>query len=158
MTTKNWSLTGRKPTACQRDWHIWHQTDPTSHSPARSAAAQLGKQHVLTSKCLEHIGRYLLHTPRAVSELPLQNKESIVTIDGLFRCRRSCLPETETLDFWRMLARRSTHLGNIRNKWMCPNLLYNHAPPSASMCKHKVHFPTAPLQCRVQKRMVEQNC
>ena len=50
LTTRNWSLTGRKPTtACQRDWLIWHQTDLTSHSLARNAAAQSGKQHVLTS-------------------------------------------------------------------------------------------------------------
>ena len=50
LTTKNWSLTDRKPTtACQQDWHMWHQTDPASHSRARNAAAQSGKQPVLTS-------------------------------------------------------------------------------------------------------------
>ena len=44
------SLGGAKPsTACQQDWHIWQQTDLTSHSPARNAAVQLGKQSVLTS-------------------------------------------------------------------------------------------------------------
>ena len=32
---------------------------------------------------LKRIGRYLLHTPRAVREFPLQTEESIVTIDGL---------------------------------------------------------------------------
>ena len=32
---------------------------------------------------LKRIGRYLLHTPRAVWEVPLQHEESIVTIDGL---------------------------------------------------------------------------
>ena len=32
---------------------------------------------------LKRIGRYLLHTPRAVSEFPLQQEESIVLIDGL---------------------------------------------------------------------------
>ena len=32
---------------------------------------------------LKHIGRYLLRTPRAVWEFPLQTEESIVTIDGL---------------------------------------------------------------------------
>ena len=36
-------------TTCQRDWHNWQQTDPSSHSPARNAAVQLGKQPVLTS-------------------------------------------------------------------------------------------------------------
>ena len=34
---------------------------------------------------LKRIGRYLLHTPRAVREFPLQTEETIVTIDGL-RC------------------------------------------------------------------------
>ena len=33
-------------TACQRDLHIWQQTDSTSHG---NAAVQLGKQPVLTS-------------------------------------------------------------------------------------------------------------
>ena len=32
---------------------------------------------------LTRIGRYLLHTPRAVWEFPLQNEESTLTIDGL---------------------------------------------------------------------------
>ena len=32
---------------------------------------------------LKRIGRYLLHTPRAVREFPLQDEESITTIDGL---------------------------------------------------------------------------
>ena len=36
-------------TACQQDWHIWQETDLTSHSPPRNAAVQLGKQSVLTS-------------------------------------------------------------------------------------------------------------
>ena len=50
LTTRNWSLTGRKPTkVCQRDWHIWHQADPTSHSLAKNAAAQSGNQNMRTS-------------------------------------------------------------------------------------------------------------
>ena len=32
---------------------------------------------------LQRIGRYLLHSPRAVREFPLQDEESITTIDGL---------------------------------------------------------------------------
>ena len=47
--------------------------------------------------------------PRAVWEFPLQNEESIVTIDGL----SNWFSKNETLDIWRMLASRSTHLGNL---------------------------------------------
>ena len=50
LTTRNWSLTVRKPTtACQRDWHILQQTDPTAHPLARNAAVHLGQQPVVTS-------------------------------------------------------------------------------------------------------------
>ena len=48
-TTRNWSLMGRKPiTACQQDWDIWHETDPTSRLLAWNAAARLGRQRVQT--------------------------------------------------------------------------------------------------------------
>ena len=41
---------GKKPlTVCQQDWHIWHRTDLTLHSLARSTVMQSRKQHVLTS-------------------------------------------------------------------------------------------------------------
>ena len=35
---------------------------------------------------LKRIGRYLLYTPRAVWEFPLQEEESIVLIEGTLRC------------------------------------------------------------------------
>ena len=79
-TTRNWTLAGREPTTeCQQDWHTWRQTDPTSHVPARNAG---GKATRADFTRLERIGRYLLHTPRAVQEFPLQEEDSIVTIDG----------------------------------------------------------------------------
>ena len=50
-TMKSWNLMDRKPTtACQQDCHIWHQTDLTSHSLARSAVVQSERQHVQTSR------------------------------------------------------------------------------------------------------------
>ena len=66
-------------TAGQPDWHILHQTDPTSRLPARGAAAQLGKQHVHTPETYRT--RPSPHV-RAVREFPLLDEESTVTIDG----------------------------------------------------------------------------
>ena len=104
LLTRNWSLTDGKPTtACQRDWHFWHQTDPTSHSPPRNAAAQSGKQRADLTRP-KRIGRYLLHTPRAVWEFPLQNEESIVKIDGLSDADAVGCPNT----------RRTTSGGRLR--------------------------------------------
>ena len=43
---------------------------------------------------LKRIGRFLLHTPRAVWEFPLQQKESIVLIDGLSDAHAAGCPKT----------------------------------------------------------------
>ena len=47
---------------------------------------------------LKRIGRFLLHTPRALWEFPMLTQH---------------MHENETLDIWRKLARWSTHLGNL---------------------------------------------
>ena len=52
----------------------------------------------------KRIGRYLLHTPRAVWEFPLQNEESIVKIDGLSNADAAGCPNT----------RRTTSGGRLR--------------------------------------------
>ena len=44
---------------------------------------------------LKRIGRYLLQTPRAVWEFPLQQEESIMMIDGLSDADAAFLPENE---------------------------------------------------------------
>ena len=43
---------------------------------------------------LKRVGRYLLHTPRAVWEFPLQQEESIVLIDGLSDADAAGCPKT----------------------------------------------------------------
>ena len=49
-TTKNWNLMDKMPiTAYQQDCLIWHRTDLTLHSLAKSAYVQSGKQHMLIS-------------------------------------------------------------------------------------------------------------
>ena len=104
-TTRNWNSMGKKPmTASQQDWHIWHRTDLTLRSLVRSAVVQSGKQHVLTSLVLKRVGRYLLCTPRAVWEFPLQQEESIVLIDGLSDADAAGCPK----------KRRSTSGGCLR--------------------------------------------
>ena len=86
----------RKPTtACQRHWHIWHQTDPASQRPARNAAAQLGKH--------QRGDQTRLKRPRAVWEFP-PDEESIVTVDGLSDADAAGCPKT----------RRSTSGGCLR--------------------------------------------
>ena len=114
MTTKNWNLTGRKPsTAYQQDWHIWQQDRPDIAFACRECSRAVAKATRADLTRLKCIGRYLVHTPRAVWEFPLQTEENIVKIDGLSDADSSRLDENETLDTRRMLARRSTHLGNL---------------------------------------------
>ena len=62
---------------------------------------------------LTRIGRYLLFTPRAVWEFPLQQEENIVLIDGLSDADAAGCPKTRRSTSARMLARRLTHLGNL---------------------------------------------
>ena len=42
-------LQAARPQTSQQDWHIWHRTDLTLPSLARSTVVQSGKQHVLIS-------------------------------------------------------------------------------------------------------------
>ena len=60
---------------------------------------------------LKRIGRYFLHTPRAVWEFPLHDEESTVTIGG--HADAAGCPKTRRSNIWRLFARRTTHLGNI---------------------------------------------
>ena len=83
LLTNNWSpMCRRRVTGCQQDWHASCHTDLVSRSLAKNTAAQSGKQHKQTSH-LKRIGRYLLHAPRALWELPAPNEEGIVTVEGL---------------------------------------------------------------------------
>ena len=49
----------------------------------KECSRAVGKATRADLTLLKRTGRYLLHTTRAVWEVPLQNEESIVTIDGL---------------------------------------------------------------------------
>ena len=94
-TMKSWNLMDRKrTTACQQDCHIWHQTDLTSHSLARSAVVQSERQHVADLTRLKRIGRCLLNTPRVIWEFPLQFEENITMIDGLSDADAAGCPKT----------------------------------------------------------------
>ena len=60
------------------------ESDGQKALPQRvSGNAAAGKATRADLTRLERIGRYLLHTPRAVWEFPLQNEGSIVMIDVL---------------------------------------------------------------------------
>ena len=95
----------RKPTtACQRHWHIWHQTDPTSQRIVRNATAQLGKH--------QRADHTRLKRPLAVWEFP-PDEESIVTVDGLSDADAAGYPKTRRSTSGGCFARWTTHLGNV---------------------------------------------
>ena len=64
----------------------------------------VGKATRADLTCLKRVGRYLLYTPRAVWEFPLQQEESIVLIDGLPDADAAGCPKTRRLNIWTMLT------------------------------------------------------
>ena len=85
--------------ACQRDWHIWHRTDLTLNSLARSAVGKATRADITR---LTRIGRPTQHA--TCWEFPLQQEENIVLIDGLSDADAAGCPKT----------RRSTYGGCLR--------------------------------------------
>ena len=98
LTTRNWSLTGGKPTTvCQRDWHTWRQTDPTSQFACKDCSRAVGKAARADITPFETYRRILI--PHATCRLGVSAAERREHRDDRWtlRCFRSWLPENEAL-------------------------------------------------------------